>query len=109
MVGYLFRKHPFFVHPAAPDQMKRPGILILVLQPTPIQQHSPQPEIFRIEDKNFTDRLNAQSPPILAYQIIESLALPINDKIHVRASFFIPFLLIPSSFDLITHLALILR
>lgn len=109
MVGYLFRKHPFFVHPVAPYQMKRLRILVLVLQPTPILQHSPQPEIFRIKDKDFTDRLNSQSPPILAYQIIESLALPIDDKIHICASLLIPFLLIPSSFDLITHLALILR
>lgn len=88
--------------------MKRPGILVLVLQPTPIQQHSPQPEILRIEDKDLINRLNAQSPPILAYQIIESLAFPIDDEVNIGASFLIPFLLLPPSLDLIAHLTLIL-
>lgn len=109
VVGQLLGKHPFFVHPAAPVQVEGPRVLVLVLQPASVEQHSLQPNILRVKDEDLVNSLNAQSPPVLRNQVVESLALAIDDKIHIRASLLIPFLLIPSSLYLIAHLTLVLH
>lgn len=108
MIGQLFRKHTLFVHPAAPYQMKRLRILIFVLQPASIEQYSLQPEIFRVEYKDLIDGLDTQSPPIFRNQIVEILALAIDDEVYIGTSLLIPFF-ITGCLDLSGHLTFILN
>lgn len=109
MVGQLLRKHPLFVHPATPIQMKGSRFFVLVLDPSSVYEYSFQPKILRVEDKDLIDCLNVQPSPILGYQIIESLAFPIDDEVHVCASLLVPLFPLTSYLDLVGHLAFILN